>query len=309
MNYSNYRITLDVQSDGSGVILRAKQADTGRMLRISLIDGGVPYPLTRDCFAVFSAKKPDGHILFNECSIEGNEILYRIREQTLTAAGALACEIRVYGSNNMLLTSAKFSIVADALVLADGEIIESTDDLSALTSLITQNQQTMEDLLRLKEELEEIIAGGGGGGTGGGGSGKDGVTFYPEVDNAGYLTWTNNGGLKNPEPVYILGPRGPQGIQGSTGAKGADGKDGKDGYTPVKGVDYYTEAEKEALVQEVLDLVPSGGELPKVSEIDFANYSSGSFTEKVDGKAVNHTVTFDSQGRPSKIDDVVIKWG
>jgi hypothetical protein len=74
-------------------------------------------------------------------------------------------------------------------------------------------------------------------------------------------------------------------------------------------VDYYTEAEKEALVQEVLEQVPSGGELPKVSEIDFSGYANGSFTEVVDGKTVNHAVTFDSQGRPSKIDDVVIKWG
>ncbi len=49
--------------------------------------------------------------------------------------------------------------------------------------------------------------------------------------------------------------------------------------------------------------------LPKVSEIDFTNFASGSFTEVVDGETVNHAVTFDSQGRPSKIDDIVIKWG
>ena len=99
---------------------------------------------------------------------------------------------------------------------------------------------------------------------------------------------------------------------GHDGVDGTAGKDGADGKTPVKGVDYYTEAEKEALVQEVLDQVPSGGgtaEQPTVSEIDFSNFANGSFTEVVDGKAVNHAVTFDSQGRPSKIDDVVIKWG
>ena len=32
------------------------------------------------------------------------------------------------------------------------------------------------------------------------------------------------------------------------GINGKDGKDGKDGYTPVKGVDYYTEAEQEQLI-------------------------------------------------------------
>lgn len=57
---------------------------------------------------------------------------------------------------------------------------------------------------------------------------------------------------------------------------------------------------------------PEGGGtavLPKVSEIDFTNFASGSFTEVVDGTVVSHAVTFDSQGRPSKIDDIVIKWG
>jgi hypothetical protein len=35
------------------------------------------------------------------------------------------------------------------------------------------------------------------------------------------------------------------------GADGKDGKDGKDGHTPKKGVDYYTETEKQELVDEI----------------------------------------------------------
>lgn len=37
------------------------------------------------------------------------------------------------------------------------------------------------------------------------------------------------------------------------GKDGKDGQDGKDGYTPVKGVDYYTEAEKQELVSAVAE--------------------------------------------------------
>ena len=33
--------------------------------------------------------------------------------------------------------------------------------------------------------------------------------------------------------------------------KGKDGKDGQDGYTPIKGVDYYNEADKAELVESV----------------------------------------------------------
>lgn len=56
--------------------------------------------------------------------------------------------------------------------------------------------------------------------------GENGATFTPSVSADGVLSWTNDKGLDNPESV------------------GINGKDGKDGYTPQKGVDYFTEADK-----------------------------------------------------------------
>lgn len=44
-----------------------------------------------------------------------------------------------------------------------------------------------------------------------------------------------------------------RGATGATGATGAVGADGEDGYTPVKGVDYYTPAEKEELIDSVVE--------------------------------------------------------
>jgi hypothetical protein len=42
-----------------------------------------------------------------------------------------------------------------------------------------------------------------------------GATFYPDVSESGMLSWTNDGELKNPDPVNIRGPIGPQGIPGT----------------------------------------------------------------------------------------------
>ena len=42
----------------------------------------------------------------------------------------------------------------------------------------------------------------------GGIRGKDGVTFYPHVSAAGVLSWTNDGGKQNPDPVNIKGEDG-----------------------------------------------------------------------------------------------------
>lgn len=41
----------------------------------------------------------------------------------------------------------------------------------------------------------------GGGSTGGGGT--DGTTFYPSVSEDGVISWKNDGGKKNPEPVDL----------------------------------------------------------------------------------------------------------
>lgn len=64
------------------------------------------------------------------------------------------------------------------------------------------------------------------------------------------------------------GPQGPQGLRGVQGVKGdtgAAGKDGADGYTPVKGKDYYTDADKAEMVNDVISALPKyNGEVVSV---------------------------------------------
>lgn len=50
-----------------------------------------------------------------------------------------------------------------------------------------------------------------------------GATFTPHISEEGVLTWTNDKSLPNPAPISVKGV---------------------DGYTPVKGVDYFTEEDK-----------------------------------------------------------------
>lgn len=54
------------------------------------------------------------------------------------------------------------------------------------------------------------------------------------------------------------GPQGPQGNQGEQGIQGPKGDTGKDGYSPVKGVDYWTEADK-AEIKAYVDEAILGG--------------------------------------------------
>ena len=51
--------------------------------------------------------------------------------------------------------------------------------------------------------------------------------------------------------VSIRGSTGAAGTNGTDGKDGADGSDGADGYTPVRGVDYWTEEDQEAIIEQV----------------------------------------------------------
>ena len=113
--------------------------------------------------------------------------------------------------------------------------------------------------------------------SGGLSSGQDGATFTPHVSEDGVLSWSNDRNLPNPDPVYIRGAdgrdgkngkdgatgpkgadgqQGPQGVQGPAGKDGQDGAKGDPGYTPVKGTDYWTDADKAEMVQDVLASLP-----------------------------------------------------
>lgn len=67
--------------------------------------------------------------------------------------------------------------------------------------------------------------------------GPTGAVFTPEVDEAGFISWTNNGGLPNPASVSIKGPKGDKGAKGDTGATGPIGPQGPQGDPGPAGTD------------------------------------------------------------------------
>lgn len=72
-----------------------------------------------------------------------------------------------------------------------------------------------------------------------------GTTINPEV-----LEWLNQiDSIKDLKGEQ--GIRGERGIQGEKGEKGEQGAKGSDGYTPVKGVDYFTDSDVKSITNQV----------------------------------------------------------
>lgn len=62
-----------------------------------------------------------------------------------------------------------------------------------------------------------------------GATGPMGTVFVPSIDSNGNVSWTNDGGLDNPETVNVRGPKGDTGAQGPTGSQGPEGPKGDTG--------------------------------------------------------------------------------
>ena len=100
-----------------------------------------------------------------------------------------------------------------------------------------------------------------------GASGTDGIT--PTIGENGnwYLGATDTGkpsrGEKgDPGAAGAKGDQGEQGPRGETGATGAEGPAGK---TPVKGTDYFTEADKQEIASAAAGLVDLSGKQNKIT--------------------------------------------
>ena len=213
MEYIDHKFTLDVHDTACHVSLRVKRRETGRRLLIHLSEKGYPYHINDNCYAAFTAIKPDGKVIFNDCSIDDCVIVYEFTEQTTAVAGMMYCEIQLYGPNSKMIISASFTIIVEDTIYDEETEIESTSEFSALTALISEVQE-------LKETIKE---------------GAPGATFTPQLDDNGNLSWTNDQGLPNPEPVNLKGQKGDQGdpltfedltpeqIEALRGPKGEDG--------------------------------------------------------------------------------------
>lgn len=71
-----------------------------------------------------------------------------------------------------------------------------------------------------------------------GDTGARGITFTPVVDSKGNISWSNDGGLENPQTVNITGPQGDMGAKGDTGPRGEKGEVGDAGPKGDKGTTF-----------------------------------------------------------------------
>lgn len=258
MDNSRIRITLDVQETSMPVTVKTKRGDTARTLMIHLTDGGVPYHVAEQCFATFTAIKSDGTKINNPCTIENCTIIYPFTEQTCASVGRLIAEVKLYGADGKILTSASFLMIVYDTVFVEGDEVLSESELETLDQLILETKSLKNDLEKQQEDgafdgksAYQVAVDNGFEGTElewldslvgpQGGPGTPGKSAYDEALERGFEgteeEWLNSlrgadgkDGLDGaPGKDGAAGQQGPQGIQGAQGPQGPAGKEGPQG--------------------------------------------------------------------------------
>lgn len=150
MNDSRISISIDVSQSTSPVRVMCKQGDTGRVMHISLTDGGYPYIISPDCNAIFTALKPDRNVIREPCTIENGIVVYEFTAQTCSVPGKMMAEIRICGEGDKYLTSASFQLIVE-------KTIYSKEETGGTESEITYLDQLISDAKRIIESCKEAV--------------------------------------------------------------------------------------------------------------------------------------------------------
>ena len=142
---SVFRISLDIHQTQSQVSIPATQGADNVRLIIRLTEKGNPFDIEDGSYAIFSAVKPDGNPLYNDCAIYRNStIVYDFTPQTTAVEGITKCQIHLYDTYGRKLHSPRFQIVVHPDIY--GNEIESTMEYKALATFVGIKDDIKQDI-------------------------------------------------------------------------------------------------------------------------------------------------------------------
>jgi hypothetical protein len=197
------KITIDMVRKGAAPILYAVQGESyTRVIEAKLFQNG--YPVNTENTAIsFAYKKPDGTSGWYDTLPNGESaatkidggVSVKLAPQVLTVAGIVDCVIRLETIDGSARATT-FNLSIDVAEDPAANKLES-DNYYSVQNWDDVNNKFSE----IEKDIERIESQGGGGG---GGIGVNGTTFYPNVSADGVISWTNDGGKENPEPVNLV---------------------------------------------------------------------------------------------------------
>lgn len=231
-------ISLELEACNLYQTVQAKQWDSARTIRVGLTQRGMPFAIPTGTSARFRCLKADGCACDNPAEVnEDNTITVELTEQVLAVPGTVRADVVLTDREGDVLSSAVFLILVEAVPA--GNNVPSTDEMLTFMGILSDGHAL---IARLEAARDSGEFNGEKGDTGPQGEKGETGPQGPKGDT----------GATGPQGA--TGPKGPQGDKGekgatgATGATGPQGPVGPDGKTPVRGTDYWTEADKAEVI-------------------------------------------------------------
>lgn len=238
------KFKLYLNPDRRPPVVFADQYDVGRVFQATVYDmDGCLHTFDGTENVTVVGTKPSGTGFAYEATASGNIVTFETTGQMTVVAGNVTCGVIIEKSGDRIGTL-HFVLHVQPAALDAETIVDSNDFDNIIHNAIavfiaehgtgvpmggTEGQVlTKKGNDNLDTEWADPPGGDGG---------ENGATFTPSVSPAGVISWTNDKGLENPDPVNIKGPAGPTGPQGPA-------------YT-------LTAADKAEIVDDVLDALPT----------------------------------------------------
>lgn len=161
-------------------------------------------------------KNPPSHKLTSDMipktELEADTLFYRL-PAALTCFGSLDIQVLAHclsDTNEVteIIKSPVFRILFNPSISGDDEIfIEEAQNFTALIhTALAQLNLTLDEADELCDKINEAYENGE----------LNGTVIIPHIDNDGTLSWSNDAGLENPQPINLKGEKGDKGDTGKS---------------------------------------------------------------------------------------------
>ncbi len=198
------RIAFDLTQMGAPNSVYAVQDDrSSRKIEIEIFENGVPWAPPDGSNVVISYRKPDGKGGIYDTlpdgsvayTIAGNVVSVVLAPQVCTVPGVVKFTVGfLEGQQSLYAFHIDLNVQPNPGVLADSE------DFYKVSGILPASGWEPNMYLATDANGNVTVKAGGGGG----GSGENGATFIPSISDGGVISWTNDKGLDNPDPVDLV---------------------------------------------------------------------------------------------------------
>ena len=225
-----YDIDLCIGIDNQGSAITVKCCDTGVNIRAHLYvcrhgkwrDTHEAYSIPAGCVPVLKIAKPDNTFFVKDGKVDGSAVVFDTKPQAFTAAGTAKAEVSLYAETGERITTATFSIniPPECTSKCEGESGNYVDVMSEQIMAAIDAAECAKQAEKVATDAAEKAVS---------------ASANPPILSGKntWLVWDSDLGK------YV-----------DTGVCAK----GKDGDTPVRGVDYWTEEDKDAIKEETAEV-------------------------------------------------------